>query len=386
MPAIPGLESFGGEWFHTGIWPHEGVSFAGRRVGVVGTGSTGIQAIPVIAQEADHLTVFQRTANYSVPARNGLSDPADQEEIKRNCTAHREVQRSTTGGFPYFPDDRSALSVSDDERAAVYEAAWERGGLRFHASFNDIWPTSAPTRPFLRARIAQVVHDPATAEALTPRDHGFAPERPPIDTHYFETYNRDDVTLVDLRASPIEEITPTGIRTSAAEHPLDTIVFATGFDALTGPLLGIDIRGAGGVSLRDEWSAGPRTYLGVAVAGFPNLFTITGPGSPSVLSNMPTSIEQHVGWITDCLAHLGEHGVTRIEATSEAQDGWMDHVAEAAANTLLSRSPTSWYLGANIPGKPRIFMPYAGGLASHAGRCAEVAADGYTGFELASDL
>ncbi|OJY41416.1 NAD(P)/FAD-dependent oxidoreductase [Pseudonocardia sp. 73-21] len=385
VPAIPGLETFGGEWFHTGMWPHEGVSFAGKRVGVVGTGSTGIQAVPVIAEDAEHLTVFQRTANYSVPARNGPFDPADQAEIKRNYAAHREVQRSTFGGFPYFPDDRSALSVSDEERAAVYEAAWERGGLRFRASFNDILSdeaANATASEFLRDKIAQVVRDPATAEALTPRDHGFATKRPPIDTHYFETYNRGNVTLVDLKKTPIEEITPAGIRTTDAEHPLDTIVFATVFDALTGPLLGIDIRGEGGVSLRDEWAEGPRTYLGLQVVGFPNLFTITGPGSPSVLSNMPTSIEQHVGWITDCLAHLRAEGVGRIEATPGAQDAWMAHVAEAASATLLSRSPTSWYLGANVPGKPRIFMPYAGGLATYAQRCAEVADAGYEGFAL----
>jgi cation diffusion facilitator CzcD-associated flavoprotein CzcO len=385
IPKIPGLDAFDGEWFHTGMWPHEGVSFAGKRVGVVGTGSTGIQAIPVIAAEADHLTVFQRTANYSIPARNGPLAPAEQAEVKRNYDAIRDLQRSTTNGHPYRISERTALSVTDDERDAIYAAAWERGGLRFRASFADLLTdadANETASEFIRARIAETVQDAGVAEMLTPRDHPFATKRPPIDTHYFETYNRDDVTLVDVKASPIEEVTPTGMRTAAGHHELDTIVFATGFDAMTGPLLGIDFRGTGGATLRDAWAEGPKSYLGLQVAGFPNLFTITGPGSPSVLTNMPTSIEQHVDWITDCIAHLREQGVRRIEAVPEAQEAWVAHTNEVAAATLLPRAGSSWYLGANVPGKPRVFMPYAGGFAAYTRRCDEVAAAGYEGFAL----
>ncbi len=382
VPDIPGLDSFDNR-FHTGRWPHDGVDLAGKRVGVVGTGSTGIQVIPVVAETAAHLTVFQRTANYSVPARNGPF--ADQVETKARYAEIRDVQRGSTNGHPFAVSERSALSVGDEERRAVYEAAWQRGGLRFRANFSDLLTDRAANdtaSDFIRDKIRETVHDPATAETLVPHDHAFATKRPPIDTHYFETFNRSNVTLVDVQASPIEEATATGLRTSDGEHALDVLVFATGFDALTGPLLAIDIRGTGGRSLREVWAAGPRTYLGLQVAGFPNLFTITGPGSPSVLTNMPTSIEQHVDWIARALAHLQEAGLERIEATPDAQDAWVEHVNEAADRTLLPQASSSWYLGANVPGKPRVFMPYAGGLAHYARVCDDVADRDYAGFTL----
>ncbi|WP_433502197.1 flavin-containing monooxygenase [Pseudonocardia halophobica] len=386
VPDIPGLDTFAGEWFHTGRWPHEGVDLARKRVGIVGTGSTGIQAVPVVAKEAAHLTVFQRTANYSIPARNGPVSAAERAEVKARYDEIRRIQRASTNGHPFLISEVSALAVDEAERTAIYEKAWERGSLKFRASFADLLTSreaNDTASDFIRDKIRAVVRDPATAEKLTPRDHGFATKRPPIDTDYFEAYNRPNVSLVDVRADPIREITPAGIRTGE-EHPLDVIIFATGFDAMTGPLLGFDIRGAGGVPLRDKWAAGPVTHLGLQVAGFPNLFTITGPGSPSVLCNMPTAIEQHVEWIADCLVHLREKGVSRMETTEEAERAWVAHVNEVAHRTLLPQASTSWYLGANVPGKPRVFMPYAGGMATYAKTCAEVAEKGYEGFVLSA--
>jgi cation diffusion facilitator CzcD-associated flavoprotein CzcO len=386
VPNIPGLETFEGRWYHTGRWPHEGVDFAGKRVGQIGTGSTGIQAAPVIAAQAAHLTVFQRTANYSVPARNAPLDPEFLRWAKENHAEIRRVMHSTTNGHPFTISELSALAATPEERRAAYEAAWEKGGLQFRAAFSDLLTDKAANdtaAEFIRAKIREIVKDPETAERLTNFDHPFAAKRPPIDTEYFETFNRPNVALVDVRANPIECATPKGIRLrDGTEHPLDIIVFATGFDAMTGPLLNIDIRGRGGRALKEAWEAGPRTYLGLQVVGFPNLFTVTGPGSPSVLCNMPVAIEQHVEWITDCLAHMRERGLERIEAEPGAADRWVEHVNEAADATLLPQAASSWYLGANVPGKPRVFMPYAGGMARYRGICEEVAAKGYEGFAL----
>ncbi|HYI81831.1 MAG TPA: NAD(P)/FAD-dependent oxidoreductase [Acetobacteraceae bacterium] len=385
VPDIPGLETFAGHWYHTGQWPRTGVDFTGMRVGQIGTGSTGIQAAPEIAAQAAHLTVFQRTANYSVPARNGPLTPDFLHWAKENHAEIRRLMHSTTNGHPFTISERSALDASPEERRAAYEAAWDKGGLQFRAAFQDLLIDKAANdtaAEFIRAKIREVVKDPETAAKLTNFDHPFAAKRPPIDTEYFETFNRDNVSLVDVKASPIERITPRGIKTRDAEYELDIIVFATGFDAMTGPLLNIDISGRGGLPLREAWSAGPRTYLGLQVAGFPNLFTITGPGSPSVLCNMPVAIEQHVEWITDCIAHLRERGLGRIEATPGASDRWVEHTNEAANATLLPQAASSWYLGANVPGKPRVFMPYAGGMARYRGICDDVAAKGYEGFAL----
>ncbi len=385
VPEIPGLARFSGAQYHTGRWPHDGVDFSGKRVGLIGTGSTGIQAAPVIASEAAHLTVFQRTANYSVPARNGPMDDAFRTWVRENSSELRAKARAAPNGHPFDFSDRSALAVSPQERQAIYEAAWERGGLRFRAAFRDIMldPDANETASaFIRDKIRGLVHDPVVAETLTPRDHLFGTKRPPIDTHYFETFNRSNVKLVDLKATPIAAIVPEGVRTSDATYPLDVIVFATGFDALTGPLLALDIRGRDGVALKDVWAAGPRSYLGLQVPGFPNLFTMTGPGSPSVLTNMPVAIEQHAEWITDCIGHLRERGLDRIEATPDAAESWGTEVNRAASATLLPMASSSWYLGANVPGKPRVFMPYAGGMAHYRGLCERVVADGYSGFAL----
>ena len=382
LPAIPGLENFAGRWYHTGQWPHEGVDFTGQRVGMVGTGSTGIQAAPVIAETAAHLTVFQRTANYSVPARNVPLGAEFQRYVKENRAEINRTMRATTNGHPFTISEQSALDATPEERAKVYEAAWEKGGLQFRGVYHDLLSdltANATAAEFIRAKIRSIVKDPATAATLSDIDHPYAAKRPPIDSDYFETFNRANVSLVDVRAAPIERITPRGIRTRDAEYPLDIIVFATGFDAMTGPLLKLDIHGRDGRSLKDAWHAGPRTYLGLQVAGFPNLFTITGPGSPSVLCNMPVAIEQHVEWITDCIAHMRQHGLKRIEATAEATDQWVEQVNEAANATLLPQASSSWYLGANVPGKPRVFMPYAGGMAQYREICAEVAAKDYEG-------
>ncbi|MEZ5740062.1 MAG: NAD(P)/FAD-dependent oxidoreductase [Burkholderiaceae bacterium] len=383
IPAIEGLEDFAGRWYHTGEWPHEGVDFSGKRVGLIGTGSTGIQAAPVIAETAAHLTVFQRTANYSVPARNGPLSDADKHWMRENAAETRRLMHASTNGHPFLIEDRSALETPPEQRQALYEQAWERGGLRFRSIFRDLLIDKAANdtaAEFIRHKILETVEDPATAAVLADIDHPFAAKRPPIDTGYFETFNRANVSLVDIRAAPITGITAQGVCTTEREHPLDIIVFATGFDALTGPLLRLDITGSNGRTLADAWTEGPRNYLGLQVAGFPNLFTITGPGSPSVLCNMPVAIEQHVEWITDCLSRMRERGLDRIETTEQAVDEWVGKVNEAAAATLLPQARHSWYLGANVPGKPQVFMPYAGGMAHYRQVCADVAANGYRGF------
>jgi cation diffusion facilitator CzcD-associated flavoprotein CzcO len=384
-PDIKGLSSFRGNWYHTGQWPHEGVDFSGQRVGVVGTGSSGIQSIPVIARWVSHLVVFQRTPNFSLPARNEPLAPDTQAEVKAGYGALRDTARSSFSAIAVSAPTELALDVEPAERRRRYEAAWARGGLMsMTTTFRDLILDKAANdtaAEFIRSKIREIVVDPDVARLLTPTDHPFATKRPCLDTGYFETFNRDNVTLVDLRQTPITEIVPAGIRTTGGVHDLDTIVFATGFDAMTGPLLRVDIRGRGDRPLSDKWSAGPRTYLGIATAGFPNLFILTGPGSPSVLSNMVMAIEQHVDWIADCLKFLGAKGLGTIEATVEAEDAWVDHVNQLASATLFPRA-NSWYMGANVPGKPRVFLPYVGGFPLYRSTCDDVAADGYRGFRL----
>jgi cation diffusion facilitator CzcD-associated flavoprotein CzcO len=388
QPLYPGADTFQGLSLHTGDWPREPVDFTGKRVAVIGTGASGIQAIPVIAEQAAHLTVFQRTAQFTIPAENG---PLDQDFValwKRNYPEWRRRARHSAAGFPYTPSITSALEVSAAERRAAFEAAWGAGGFTFlSGTFRDLAlseEANATAADFVRSKIDEIVGDPRVAETLKPRGFPIGTKRLPLDTNYYETFNRPNVTLVDLRRTPVAELTPTGIRTSAGHHEVDVIVYATGFDALTGPLEALGIRGRGGRALGDAWREGPRTYLGVAVPGFPNLFTITGPGSPSVLSNMPVSIEQHVEWIGDCLSWLRGQGAAVIEATEQAADGWTGHVQEVASRTLHPRA-ASWYMGANIPGKPRIFLPYIGGVGNYRDRCAAVAERGYEGFTLSGD-
>ncbi|HUE60925.1 MAG TPA: NAD(P)/FAD-dependent oxidoreductase, partial [Acidimicrobiales bacterium] len=384
VPPVEGLEDFGGDWYHTGAWPHDGVDFTGKRVAIIGTGSTGIQATPVIASQAEHLWVMQRTPNYSIPARNFLMSPEENRRIKDNYPAIRQLARDSYGGFPYKLTQRSALDDSPEDREAHYERLWaEEGGFKFiYGSYFDLLrnqEANDTAAEFIRCKIRAIVKDQAVAERLCPTDHPYGSKRPPVDTDYYVTFNRENVTLVDIRATPIEKITATGIRTTERDYPLDVIVFATGFDAMTGSLLKIDIRGRNGLTLAEKWNDGPRTYLGLQVAGFPNMFVITGPGSPSVLANMPLCIEQHVEWIGKCLAHMGDEGYDVIEATDDAEERWVEHVERAAEATLFPKA-NSWYLGANIPGKQRIFMPYVGGFKFYAERCDEVAEGGYDGF------
>ncbi len=388
VPEIPGLESFEGEWHHTGSWPHEGVDFAGKRVAVIGTGSSGVQSIPVIARQAEQLTVFQRSPQYTIPARHEtVNRQFIEEEVKPNYDAIWEKARWSQSGFPVEVSERSALEVSEEERLATYEALWAEGGFPFlFATFNDIRTdieANKTAADFVRSKIKEIVKDSETAMKLLPLDHPLGSKRALIDTNYFDTYNRENVELVDIRKSPIQEITRTGIRTGDDEFEFDIIVFATGFDAMTGSFLRMDIRGRNGLSLRDKWAEGPKTYLGLQVSGFPNMFMITGPGSPSVLSNMPVSIEQHIEWIADFVGYLREHGIETAEATLDAEAEWVVHVNEVAEPTLYMLA-NSWYLGANIPGKPRVFMPYAGGVGTYRERCNEIAENGYEGFILGS--
>ncbi len=385
VPRIPGLQDFKGDWYHTGQWPHGGVDFTGKRVGMIGTGSTGIQAAPVIAAQARHLTVFQRTANYSVPARNVPLTPEFKQYIKQNAPEIRATTHQTYNGMAFKVEDRKAVETSPAERETIYEAAWQRGGLQFRAVFQDMLVSKEANdtaADFIKRKIRSIVKDPRTAAILSDIDHPYAAKRPPIDTDYFETYNRPNVSLVDVKAAPILRISEAGICTAETEYPVDVIVFATGFDAMTGPLLRMNIRGRHGAALKDVWEAGPRNYLGLQVAGFPNLFTITGPGSPSVLCNMPVAIEQHADWITDCIDHMRTKGLERIEALPQAVEKWVAEVNEVASRTLLPMAKHSWYLGANIPGKPRVFMPYAGGMVRYREICQDVAARDYEGFAL----
>jgi cyclohexanone monooxygenase len=386
IPKFPGIEIFEGKHYHTGHWPHEGVDFTGERVAVIGTGSSAIQSIPIIAEQAAHLFVFQRTPNFAVPAYNAPLDPDYERRVKANYAEFRRAQRESRLGFVIERHEESALEVPAEERQREYEKRWTRGGLGFAAIYADLLTDKSANdtaADFFRAKIRGLVRDPVVAAALTPKDYPIGTKRLCVDTNYYATFNRDNVTLIDIRKDPIEALTPHGVQTREAHYAVNNIVFATGFDAMTGALLNIDIAGRERQSLRRKWEAGPRTYLGVAVAGFPNLFLITGPGSPSVLSNMIVSIEQHVDWIADCIGYLREHDHESIEATMEAEDAWVAHVNEVGHRTLYPQA-NSWYLGANVPGKPRVFMPYVGGVGAYRQKCDEVALKGYEGFELAS--
>jgi cation diffusion facilitator CzcD-associated flavoprotein CzcO len=384
IPDFEGLDSFEGDTYHTGRWPHDGVDFSGKRVAVIGTGSSGIQSIPIIAEQARELVVFQRTASYSVPAYNAPIAEELKRKIKENYAEFR-AQNSlmpTAFGSRLAPPETSALEVEPAERERIYEERWEYGGLPFLGGFVDLLidPKANDTAAeFVRNKIREIVNDQGVADLLSPNTV-IGCKRLCVDTGYFETYNRDNVALVDVSTEPISEITPGGLRIGDREFEFDCIVFATGFDAMTGALLSIDIRGREGRTLQDAWAEGPRTYLGLNSVGFPNFFTISGPGSPSVLTNMIVSIEQHVNWITDCLAYLRENGHRRIEATLEAQDAWVHFVNMVADFTLFPQC-NSWYLGANVPGKPRVFMPLIG-FPTYAAKCDDVAAKGYEGFVL----
>ncbi|MEW2354433.1 NAD(P)/FAD-dependent oxidoreductase [Spirillospora sp. NPDC029432] len=385
LPEIDGIGDFAGEVHHTGDWPHGGVDFAGKRAGVIGTGSSGVQVIPRIAERADHLTVFQRTPHFVVPARNRPLDPAYTADLKTRFEEYREQARNHPGGTHRVLHERLANETPADQVTAILEDYWNRGGPDILASFKDLvtdLDANEKAAEFVRSKIREIVRDPDVAERLCPRGYPFGSKRLVLEIGYYEAFNRDNVRLVDTLAAPIERIVPEGVRTGDCEvHELDVLVFATGFDALTGALLKIDIRGRDGLRLRDKWSAGPRTYLGLSTHGFPNMFFMAGPGSPSVISNVVVSIEQHVEWVADHIEHLRASGLTRSEAEPEHEDAWVEHVNEVAAATLYPIG-NSWYLGANVPGKPRVFMPYVGGVGHYRQVCAEVADAGYKGFRL----
>jgi cyclohexanone monooxygenase len=384
-PEWPGLGEFGGRVISTARWPHEGVDFTGRRVGIVGTGASGIQAIPEIARQAAALTVFQRTANYATPIGNGALDPELETHVKANYQTLRDRSRNHFLGVPYDQMQPSALAVDAEERLRIYQRRWEQGGFRlFFDSFADIpfdRAANDTAADFIRSKIRERVTDPAVAELLCPNDHPYATKRPPLETNYYEAYNRPTVELVNLRATPIERIEGGGVRLSDRLVELDDLVLATGFDAMTGPLLRMNVRGRGGEPLASRWADGPRTYLGLMVHGFPNLFTVTGPQSPSVLYNMPLAIEDHVDWIAECITHLRTEGADCIEPTETAENDWVAHTSEVASQTLLPET-NSWYMGANVPGKPRVCMVYLAGAPSYRATCDEVVAEGYRGFTL----
>jgi cyclohexanone monooxygenase len=385
IPDFKGIGNFKRPWYHTAAWPHDGVDFGGQTVGCIGTGSTGIQAIPVIAAQAKKLFVFQRTPHFSVPANNRRLDPRSERDMKARYSEHRRAARSSTFGVPIAGNAASALSVSAEEREREYERRWQSGGgVPFLTAYADLLVDRAANETiaeFVRAKIRSIVKDPIVAERLVPKDYPLGTKRMCIDTNYYDTFNRPNVELVDVRTSAIEEITETGVRAGTATYELDSLVFATGFDAMTGALLNVEIEGEGGVTLKQKWGSGPRCYLGIMAAGFPNMFIVTGPGSPSVLSNMVVSIEQHINWVIDCIEYLREQGYSSISAIQDAEDNWVTHVSEVANMTLFPHA-NSWYIGANVPGKARIFMPYLGGVGVYAETCSKIAAAGYTGFNL----
>jgi cation diffusion facilitator CzcD-associated flavoprotein CzcO len=384
---LPGIDNFNGAIYRTSLWPKEGVDFSGKRVGEIGTGSSGVQSIPVIAAQAAHLTVFQRTAAFSMPSQNGAPDPARVKAWFDNRDSyHRQQRQSAFGLVMTEMSTISAHAVSAEERRRLYEERWAQGGLGIISTFYDLLidqRANDTAAEFVREKIRTLVAAPEMARKLTPYGHPIFTKRPCVDIGYFETFNRDNVTLVDLREEPLETVTATGIRAGGRDYDFDILVLAIGFDAMTGALCNIDVRGRGGVSLREQWADRPGTYLGLAVAGFPNMFLITGPGSPSVLGNMISAIEENSNWIAACMTYMGKRGLSAVEATREAQDAWVAEVNRAADATLYPLA-RSWYMGDNVPGKKRVFLPYIGGWKKYLDRCDEVAAKGYEGFALTS--
>jgi cyclohexanone monooxygenase len=384
LPKFEGVEDFSGATYHTGQWPHEGVDFSGLRVGVIGTGSSAIQSIPEIAKQAKHLTVFQRTANYTIPARNAKLTEDYVRAVKDDYTGLRERARQKPAGYDIPLNPQSVLEVTEEEFKSEFQTRWEKGGTQFLGAYGDLLlkpEANEKAAQFVKDMIRDTVDDPDVAELLCPTNI-IGCKRLCVDTDYYKTYNRPNVQLVDVSQTPIDRITSSGVAHQGIEYEFDAIVFATGFDAMTGALFNMDIRGREGLSLKEKWNGGPQTYLGLTTNGFPNMFTITGPGSPSVLTNMLPSIEQHVNFISDCISYMREHGHSKIEPELNAELDWGLHVNEVADLSLRSTC-ASWYVGANVPGKPRVFTPYIGGFPRYVERCKSVVANGYEGFTLA---
>ena len=383
VPSIKGLNNYKGNTYHTGNWPHEEVNFAGQNIAVIGTGSSGIQSIPVLAEQANNLTVFQRTPNYSIPSQNEPMTNKYEQSWKDVYTARRKEMRYSAHGSLKDLNNVPALSVDEEQRQKLYSERWAIGGTGFLGAFNDLL-TNADANytaaEFVRQQIKKIVEDQETAEILCPTTYPIGTKRICIDTGYFETYNRKNVKLIDISKRPIQRLVSNGIVANEQLYVFDSIIFATGFDAMTGSLFNVDIKGRKGIALRDKWNAGPKTYLGLMSASFPNLFMITGPGSPSVKSNMIMSIEQHVDLVTDTLLRMRSEGLSVVEPELAAENSWVEHVQEVANKTLFPRA-NSWYMGANIPGKPRLFMPYIGGVGVYREICEEIVADNYRGFK-----
>ena len=389
-PDFPGLDNFKGDWYHTGLWPKEGVDFTDKRVGVIGTGSSGVQMMPHIAAQAKHLTVFQRTANFSLPARNAPLDPEKERKHKEEYRERRLAAYNTPFGIAgYPPPDKSALEATEEERRAIYEDKWQEGGsISYLFAYKDLLlnkDANDTASDFVRNKIRATVNDPNTAELLCPDNHPIGTKRLILDSHYYEIFNQSNVKLVDVKSAPIQEITPNGIKTTESEYQLDAIAFATGFDAMTGAIKEIDVRVDGGTTIEEQWDSGPRTYLGLMVAGLPNMFMITGPQSPGVKSQMILSIEWHINWVANCLSYMRDNNHTRVAAEVKAQQQWVDHVREVADSTLYPLA-NSWYMGANIPGKARVFMPYVAGVEAYTKECNRVTQNGYQGFEFSTNI
>jgi len=384
-PEIPGLKDFQGASFHTGRWPHQPVDLSDKRVGVIGTGSSGVQVIQALAGKVKHLTVFQRTPVFVVPAKNHPMTPEMRARVRATYDERRIISRLTRFGIAVPMPSDSALDATQQERQKKYENAWENSQLLgFRMCFGDILSNQEANETvaeFIRGKIRETVKDPATAQKLLPYGFPFGTKRPCLGDTYYDLFNRDDVTLVALKDTPIERIVANGVVTTEGMHELDCLVYATGYDALTGALTSIDVRGLNGRKLNDKWEGGAKAYLGLVTSGFPNLFTVTGPGSPGPLANMSMSIEQHVEWITRCMVYLRDHGIDRIDADPQAEHDWMEHVQEVVSRTLYLKA-NSWYLGANVPGKPQVFLPYLGGHGNYRKKCDDVAAAGYEGFVL----
>jgi cation diffusion facilitator CzcD-associated flavoprotein CzcO len=385
-PVYPGQETFKGRIIHSGVWPTDPVDLKDKRVAIIGTGSSGMQMTPVVAQVASHLTVFQRTPNYSIPAANAPVSEEEDRNVKANYRARREQAANSPSGLGFVPNRTSALEATAEEREKVYEAAWNRLGFGFALAYHDILLDKAANdtaAEFVRRKIRAKVNDPVLRDKLTPKDHAFAARRPSVDSGYFETFNRPNVELADVREAPILEFTPNGIRTSAREHPFDVIIFATGFDVFTGSLLKPEIVGRNNLTLKQKWAAGPLTQLGIGVADFPNMFIVVGPGSPSLLSNVLVSTEEQLDWLGDLVAKMRRENLVEFEATHEAEAAWVAHVNERAKETLYPTA-RSFYMGDELPGKPHVFMPYSGGVRHYRRLLQQCAAEGYSGFELHS--
>jgi cyclohexanone monooxygenase len=381
MPDIPGIHDFAGECYHTGSWPHEPISFEGKRVAVIGTGSSGIQSIPEIAREAGHVTVLQRTPQYAFPCGNRPVTPEDLADARKNWEDFRAKMYAHAAGFPYDNSERSAMDDTPEERRALYEKLWQVGSFKFFLDgYNDIATSEEANdslADFVRDKIREIVEDPATADKLMP-DHFVITKRPILDNGYFETFNRDNVSLIDLRDDPIERFTPNSVVTRGGEHPIDMLVLATGFDAISGSMLRLNPKGRGGISLKERWQDRFHNYLGLTIGGFPNLFMIHGPGSPGVFYNMPLGAERQMEWIGRCMRHLGKQDLGAIEATADSEEAWDNEVSAIANFTLFPRTD-SWWTGANIPGKPRYFSVYLGGSIYYQ-RISDMADKGYEGF------